>query len=390
MITYRYFNQFVNNSKSAGILLLILVLISLCIANSSFANSFQQVLDYQIGTEILHLKYPISVWINDGLMAIFFLYVGLEIKRELLRGELADIRQAALPIVAAFGGMVFPAVIYLIFNHNTSHADGWAIPMATDIAFSLAIISMLGKNIPTSLKIFLSALAIVDDLGAIIVIALFYTDSIDWVSMGVCGGITIFLIILNKTGIKNLLFYLVPGLLLWYFMHHSGIHATIAGVILAFIIPLNNPANKISPSEKLEKQLHLPVSFLIMPLFALVNTNITFEKDIFNHFISPLSTGIILGLFAGKVLGINILSWLAIKIKWAKLPANCSFKEMLGVGFLAGIGFTMSIFVALLAFPKDFESQNISKISILAASVISGVTGYIILRYRKSGIRHTA
>ncbi|QIY83662.1 Na+/H+ antiporter NhaA [Chryseobacterium sp. NEB161] len=390
MIIYRYFNQFVNNSKSAGILLLILVLISLCIANSSFANSFQHVLDYQIGTEILHLKYPISVWINDGLMAIFFLYVGLEIKRELLRGELADIRQAALPIVAAFGGMVFPAVIYLVFNHNTSHADGWAIPMATDIAFSLAIISMLGKNIPTSLKIFLSALAIVDDLGAIIVIALFYTDSIDWVSLGICGGITIFLIILNKTGIKNLLFYLVPGLLLWYFMHHSGIHATIAGVILAFTIPLKNPANKISPSEKLEKQLHLPVSFLIMPLFALVNTNITFEKDIFNHFINPLSAGIILGLFAGKVLGINILSWLAIKIKWAKLPANCSFKEMLGVGFLAGIGFTMSIFVALLAFPKDFESQNISKISILAASVISGVTGYIILRYRKSGIRHTA
>lgn len=173
-------------------------------------------------------------------------------------------------------------------------------------------------------------------------------------------------------------------------MHHSGIHATIAGVILAFTIPLKNPANKISPLEKLEKQLHLPVSFLIMPLFALVNTNITFEKDIFNHFISPLSTGIILGLFAGKVLGINFLSWLAIKIKWAKLPANCSFKEMLGVGFLAGIGFTMSIFVALLAFPKDFESQNISKISILAASVISGVTGYIILRYRKSGIRHTA
>ena len=390
MIKYRYFNQFVSNSKSAGILLLILVLISLCIANSSFANSFQHVLDYQIGTEILHLKYPISVWINDGLMAIFFLYVGLEIKRELLRGELADIRQAALPIVAAFGGMVFPAVIYLVFNHNTSHADGWAIPMATDIAFSLAIISMLGKNIPTSLKIFLSALAIVDDLGAIIVIALFYTDSIDWVSMGICGGITIFLIILNKTGIKNLLFYLVPGLLLWYFMHHSGIHATIAGVILAFTIPLNNPANKISPLEKLEKQLHLPVSFLIMPLFALVNTNITFEKDIFSHFISPLSAGIIFGLFAGKVLGINILSWLAIKIKWAKLPANCSFKEMLGAGFLAGIGFTMSIFVALLAFPKDFESQNISKISILAASVISGVTGYIILRYRKSGIRHTA
>lgn len=390
MIIYRYFNQFVSNSKSAGILLLILVLISLCIANSSFANSFQHVLDYQIGTEILHLKYPISVWINDGLMAIFFLYVGLEIKRELLRGELADIRQAALPIVAAFGGMVFPAVIYLVFNHNTSHADGWAIPMATDIAFSLAIISMLGKNIPTSLKIFLSALAIVDDLGAIIVIALFYTDSIDWVSLGICGGITIFLIILNKTGIKNLLFYLVPGLLLWYFMHHSGIHATIAGVILAFTIPLNNPANKISPLEKLEKQLHLPVSFLIMPLFALVNTNITFEKDIFNHFINPLSAGIILGLFAGKVLGINILSWLAIKIKWAKLPANCSFKEMLGAGFLAGIGFTMSIFVALLAFPKDFESQNISKISILAASVISGVTGYIILRFRKSGIRHTA
>lgn len=389
MTINKYFNKFINNSKSAGILLLILVVTSLAIANSSLAGSFQNLLDLEIGTSLFHLKYPLSVWINDGLMAIFFLYVGLEIKRELLHGELADIRQAALPIIAAVGGMVFPAMIYLLFNHQTAYSNGWAIPMATDIAFSLAIISMLGKNVPPSLKIFLSALAIVDDLGAIIVIALFYTDSLDWISLGACSAIITILIILNKLGVRNLLCYLTPGVLLWYFMHHSGIHATIAGVILAFTIP-SNPLNGTSaPSVRLEKKLHLPVSFIIMPLFALANTNITFEKDVFSHFLSPLSLGIIFGLFAGKVIGINLLSLISIKLKWAKLPTNCGFTDMIGVGFLAGIGFTMSIFVSLLAFPNDIDSQNIAKISILAASIISGLTGYIILKSKKSGIRHT-
>jgi len=383
MILSKYFQQFIHNSKSSGIVLIFCVLVSLLIANSSLSLSFQNFLDSKFGFEAFHLNYSVSVWVNDGLMAIFFLLVGLEIKRELLEGELSDIKKASLPIFAAVGGMLIPALIYFSFNHNTDYKNGWAIPMATDIAFSLAIISLLGKSVPNSLKIFLSALAIVDDLGAIIVIALFYTDQIDWLSLGICGGITILLIILNKSGIKNLIFYLIPGLFLWYFMHHSGIHATIAGVILAFTIPTNISETEMSPLEKLEGKLHIPVSFAIMPLFALANTNITFQKEIFEGFINPLSMGIIGGLLIGKVLGINLFSWMAIKFKWAEFPAYSAWKEMIGVGFLAGIGFTMSIFVSLLAFPNEIEIQNVAKISILIASVLSGIVGYIILRSKK-------
>ena len=379
----KYFQKFFHSSKTSGILLILCVFLSLIIANTSSAEGFQNFLDAKIGTEIFHLNYSLSVWINDGLMAVFFLLVGLEIKRELVEGELSDIKKASLPIFAAIGGMLIPALIFIAFNHSTDYKNGWAIPMATDIAFSLAIISLLGKSVPNSLKIFLSALAIVDDLGAIIVIALFYTDSIDWLSLGVCGGITLLLIILNKLKVTKIIFYLVPGLFLWYFMHHSGIHATIAGVILAFTIPTNVSDTEISPLEKLEEQLHIPVSFFIMPIFALANTNITFQAEVLDHFVSPLSLGIIFGLFAGKVLGINLFSFLAIRFKLGELPAFSAWKEMIGVGFLAGIGFTMSIFVSLLAFPGNIENQDISKISILFASVLSGIVGFIILKTKK-------
>ena len=379
----KYFQKFFHSSKTSGILLILCVFLSLIIANTSSAEDFQNFLDTKIGTEIFHLNYSLSVWINDGLMAIFFLLVGLEIKRELVEGELSDIKKASLPIFAAIGGMLIPALIFIAFNHSTDYKNGWAIPMATDIAFSLAIISLLGKSVPNSLKIFLSALAIVDDLGAIIVIALFYTDSIDWLSLGVCGGITLLLIILNKLKVTKIIFYLVPGLFLWYFMHHSGIHATIAGVILAFTIPTNVSDTEISPLEKLEEQLHIPVSFFIMPIFALANTNITFQAEVLDHFVSPLSLGIIFGLFAGKVLGINLFSFLAIRFKLGELPAFSAWKEMIGVGFLAGIGFTMSIFVSLLAFPGNIENQDISKISILFASVLSGIVGFILLKTKK-------
>lgn len=382
----KYFQQFFHSSKSSGILLIICVIVSLITANTSFANTFQNLLNTTIGTEIFHLNYSVSVWVNDGLMAVFFLLVGLEIKRELVEGELSDIKKASLPIFGALGGMLFPALIFLAFNHNTDYKNGWAIPMATDIAFSLAVISLLGKSVPNALKIFLSALAIVDDLGAIIVIALFYTDSIDWISLGICGGITALLIIFNRIGVTKIFFYLIPGLFLWYFMHHSGIHATIAGVILAFTIPTNVSTTDISPLEKLEGQLHIPVSFVIMPIFALANTNITFQPQILEHFISPLSLGIIFGLFAGKVLGINLLSFLAIRFKLGELPAFSGWREMIGVGFLAGIGFTMSIFVSLLAFPNQVENQDISKISILFASVLSGLAGFIILKMKKAKI----
>jgi len=379
----KYFQKFFHSSKTSGILLILCVFLSLVIANTSSAEGFQNFLDTKIGTEIFHLNYSLSVWINDGLMAVFFLLVGLEIKRELVEGELSDIKKASLPIFAAIGGMLIPALIFIAFNHSTDYKNGWAIPMATDIAFSLAIISLLGKSVPNSLKIFLSALAIVDDLGAIIVIALFYTDSIDWLSLGICGGITLLLVILNKLKVTRIIFYLIPGLFLWYFMHHSGIHATIAGVILAFTIPTNVSDTEISPLEKLEEHLHIPVSFFIMPIFALANTNITFQAEVLDHFVSPLSLGIIFGLFAGKVLGINIFSFLAIRFKLGELPAFSGWKEMIGVGFLAGIGFTMSIFVSLLAFPGNIENQDISKISILFASVLSGFVGFIILKTKK-------
>lgn len=372
-----YFQRFFHSSKNSGIVLIICVIVSLLIANSSFSVSFQNLLNSKIGTEIFHLNYSVSVWINDGLMAVFFLLVGLEIKRELLEGELSDIRNASLPIFAAIGGMLVPAFIFLVFNYNSFYKNGWAIPMATDIAFSLAVISMLGKIVPISLKIFLSALAIVDDLGAILIIAIFYADKIHWISLGICLAIIILLVIINKSGVKNLIFYLVPGIFLWYFMHHSGIHATIAGVILAFTIPTEI-------LKVFEKKLHIPVNFLIMPVFAIANTNITFESSIFSNFINPLSLGIIGGLFLGKVLGINLFSLLAIKLKWSKLPANVSWKGMTGVGFLAGIGFTMSIFVSLLAFPTNVEYQNIAKISILFASVFSGITGYFLLKMKTS------
>lgn len=384
MVLSQYFNKFFNSNKSSGIILILFVLISLILANSSAAESFQALLDTSVGTELFHLNYSVSIWINDGLMAVFFLLVGLEIKRELLEGELSDIKKANLPIFAALGGMLIPALIYFTFNHNSEYKNGWAIPMATDIAFSLAIISLLGKSVPNSLKVFLSALAIVDDLGAIVVIALFYTDSIDWISLGICGGITILLILFNRLGIKQLVFYLIPGLFLWYFMHHSGIHATIAGVILAFTIPTNTSTTIMSPLEKLEEKLHTPVNFLIMPLFALANTNITFQSEVFAHFVNPLSLGIIAGLFAGKVIGINFFSWVVVKLKWSELPAFSKWSQMIGIGFLAGIGFTMSIFVSLLAFPHDMEKQEIAKISILLASVLSGAVGFLLLKFKKN------
>ena len=381
MLITDYFKKFLHSSQSSGILLILCVLISLFIANSSFGVAFQSLLDTKIGTEIFQLNYPISIWINDGLMAIFFLLVGLEIKREIVEGELSTFKSASLPIVAAVGGMVVPGLIYYGFNHGTEYANGWAIPMATDIAFSLAIISMLGKRAPLSLKIFLAALAIVDDLGAIMVIAVFYTDQIHWLYLGLSGLMVIILVLLNVFNFKKHLFYLVPGLFLWYFMHHSGIHATIAGVLLAFAIPTNTSVTEISPLEKMEQKLHLPVNFLIMPIFALANTNITFKDGMVDGLFSNFGYGIILGLVLGKIIGINLFSWIFIKLKISGLPDQVSWSQMLGAGLLAGIGFTMSIFIGLLSFKGHPEIQDEAKFAILVASIISGFAGYSLLRY---------
>ena len=381
MTITNYFKKFLHSSQSSGIILILCVAISLLIANSSLGESFQNLLDKNIGTELFHLNYPLSIWINDGLMAIFFLLVGLEIKREIVEGELSNFKSASLPIIAAIGGMIVPAAIYFLFNHGTEYAKGWGIPMATDIAFSLAIISMLGRKVPLSLKIFLAALAIVDDLGAILVIAVFYTDQIHWDYLGLSALMVTILVALNFFNFKKHIFYIIPGLFLWYFMHHSGIHATIAGVLLAFTIPTNISTTEISPLEKLEQKLHLPVNFLIMPIFALANTNITFQSGMVDGLFTNFGYGIILGLFLGKLLGITFFSWIFIKLKISSLPDQSSWTQVMGAALLAGIGFTMSIFIALLSFKGHPQIQDEAKFAVLVASLISGFAGYSLLRY---------
>ncbi len=381
-----YFKKFFESSQASGVLLILCVALALGIANSSMAESFQNLLDKEIGVNLFHLKYPVSIWINDGLMAVFFLLVGLEIKREVVEGELSSFKNASLPIFAAIGGMIVPAIIYAAFNYDGEYSNGWGIPMATDIAFSLAIISMLGKKVPNSIKIFLAALAIVDDLGAILVIAIFYTDQIDWMNLTVSFGIVGLLFILNYLKFKKLIFYIIPGIFLWYFLHHSGIHATIAGVLLAFSIPTNISRIKISPLEKLEHQLHFPVSFIIMPVFALANTNITFTNGMVDGLFSGLGLGIVCGLVLGKLIGINLFSYVAIKSKISSLPQNSTWMQMLGVGLLAGIGFTMSIFIALLSFKGEIQIQDEAKFAILIASFIAAVSGYLVLNISKSNV----
>ena len=386
MTLTQYFRSFFQSSQSSGFLLLICVLISLMIANSSAAVWFQDFLNSEIGTTKFDLKYPISIRINDGLMAVFFLLVGLEIKRELVEGELSSFKNASLPIFAAIGGMIVPALIFKMLNTDSVYSKGWGIPMATDIAFCLAIVSMLGRKVPSSLKIFLAALAIVDDLGAILVIAFFYTDEVHWQYLGFSAIVLALLVILNFLNVKKHIFYLVPGLFLWYFMHHSGIHATIAGVLLAFTIPTNSSTTEISPLEKLEKQMHFPVNFLIMPIFALANTNITFKSGMVDGLFTNFGMGVILGLALGKVIGINLFSFIAIKTGISKLPHRSCWSQMTGIGFLAGIGFTMSVFIALLSF-RNPAIQDEAKFAILAASFLSGFIGYSILKYTGKKIK---
>jgi len=373
------FREFFRSEQIGGIILLFCVIISLSIANSDLAISFENLLETNLGynTSSIQLEYSILLWINDGLMAIFFLLVGLEIKREVIEGELSSPQKAMMPIIAAVGGMLFPAATYAILNAGSLTSNGWGIPMATDIAFALGIISILGKRIPASLKVFLAALAIADDLGAILVIAIFYTNELHWMQLHYSGGILALLIIMNQTGVKKLIFYIIPGIFLWYFVHHSGIHATIAGVLLALTIP-TNPVKDTSPLEKLEHFIVRPVNFLIMPIFALANTNIRFENKMIEGLYSPLGLGILLGLFAGKPIGVFLFSWLYVKLGLGSLPSGAYWKHILGIGFLAGIGFTMSIFVTMLSF-DEAEFQIEAKFSILVASVLSGITGYFFL-----------
>ncbi|MCE7041715.1 Na+/H+ antiporter NhaA [Dyadobacter sp. CY312] len=379
-INLKPFTEFLKSGSLGGVILIACVVISLCLANSPLAKPFEDLLNIQIGfnTDTLHLRYPVLMWINDGLMAIFFLMVGLEIKRELIEGELSSLSKAALPVFAALGGVIVPASIYAFLNRGTATAPGWGIPMATDIAFAIAIVTMLGKKVPASLKIFLAAFAIVDDLMAILVIAVFYSSDLHYVYLLYAGGIFLFLLVLNRAGVKSLAAYLIPGVFIWYFIHHSGVHATIAGVLTALAIP-TTPDAKESPLEKLEHILVNPVNFVIMPLFALANTNIRFEPEMIGGLTTTLGMGIIAGLVLGKPLGISLVSWLAVKSGICAMPDRARWSQIIGVGMLGGIGFTMSVFIALLSFPGQHLILSEAKFSILCGSVLSGILGYVVL-----------
>jgi NhaA family Na+:H+ antiporter len=378
-INIKPFKDFFRSEQIGGVILIVCVIVSLIIANSNLGAAFENLLSTKIGfsRSAIVLEYSVSLWINDGLMAIFFLLVGLEIKREIIEGELSSPQKAAMPIFAALGGMIVPAIIYALMNSGTPTIHGWGIPMATDIAFALGVISLLGKRVPSSLKIFLAALAIADDLGAILVIAIFYTNELHWMQLLYSTGILIVLIALNRFGVKKLIYYIIPGIFLWYFVHHSGIHATIAGVLLALTIPTNTVKDE-SPLEKLEHLLVRPVNFLIMPIFALANTNIRFENKMIDGLSSPLGLGIICGLALGKPIGVSLFSWLSVKLGIAKLPNKVNWKHIFGLGLLAGIGFTMSVFIALLSF-NSIEYQIQAKFAIIVSSVLAGISGYAFL-----------
>jgi NhaA family Na+:H+ antiporter len=380
LINLKPLRDFFKSSFAGGLILLACVAISLIIANSPVRTSFENFLNQEVGyrSENIHLKYSILLWINDGFMAIFFLLVGLEIKRELVEGELSSPKKAALPILAALGGAIVPALIYTFLNKGTETAAGWGIPMATDIAFAIAIITLLGKKAPPSLKIFLAALAIVDDLLAILVIAFFYTSELHLNYLMYAAGLLALLIAFNRLGVKKIYFYLIPGVFIWYFIHHSGIHATIAGVLVAMTLPTTPDAQE-SPLEKLEHILLKPVNFLIMPIFALANTNITIESEMAQAVFNPLGLGIILGLVLGKPVGITLISKLAVRLGLSTLPNEAGWSHIIGVGFLAGIGFTMSIFIALLSFTGHEHLLSEAKFSVLTASFLSAIIGSMFL-----------
>jgi len=425
-VLLRPINDFLRKEASGGILLIIFTVIALAWANSPWSDSYHDLWDTYISINVGNFDLDLSLhhWINDGLMVIFFFVVGLEIKRELLVGELSSFKQAALPVAGAIGGMLIPAIFYAIFNDGTEASNGWGIPMATDIAFVIGILAILGSRVPLGLKVFVVSLAIADDIGAVMVIAIYYTSNISITALIGTVVILVLLGIVNKLGVKSLYIYSYLGLLLWLAVLQSGIHASIAGVLLAFTIPAKTRINTkgfskntrdlldkferagehgenvltnetrqadvmaieqccdriLSPLQRFEHWLHPWSSFVIMPLFALANAGVTLKgMDLGAALVSPVSIGIIAGLFLGKQFGIFAFAWLAVKIKVASLPEGVNWSKIYGAGILAGIGFTMSLFIAGLAFTDD-SILNLSKIGILTASLIAGVVGYVFLQ----------
>jgi NhaA family Na+:H+ antiporter len=368
----KLFKEFFESEKAGGLILIACTIISLGVANSEFGANYQGF--FQIKFAGLSIEH----WINDGLMAVFFLLIGLELEREIYKGELSNFKEALFPIFGAIGGLSIPAGIYFFFNYETTTLSGIGIPMATDIAFALGILSLLGNKVPLSLKVFLTALAVIDDLFAIIIIAVFYTKTLIFTNLFISLGIYALLLVLNRMKIRNLVPYLVGGIAMWYFMLHSGVHATITGVLLAFAIPFGREDEK-STSYILQHFLHKPVAFVILPIFALANTAIVFSGDISQTLTENYSLGISLGLIAGKPLGIFLLTFLTVSSGLCKLPSDINWKSIFGVGFLGGIGFTMSIFITLLAFDNETIINN-SKLVILISSLTAGLLGFLTLK----------
>ena len=372
--------RFLHNEASGGLLLMGVAALAILVANSPLAETYFATLQAHIGPlSLLH-------WINDALMAVFFLMVGLEIKREMTDGQLSTWPRRILPGFAALGGMLMPAVIYLAFNHGDAAArHGWAIPSATDIAFALGVLSLLGPRVPVSLKVFLAALAIIDDLGAVIIIALFYTSGLSVPYLLGAGAVLGVLCLLNRFRVTSLVPYLVLGVVLWGLVYRSGIHATLAGVLLALTIPIRRTpatpeaAPAVSPLHRLEQALHVPVAFLIVPVFGFANAGVSFAGVTPAVLLEPLSLGVAGGLMLGKLIGVLGAVWLMVRLGWADLPAHASWRQVFGVALLCGIGFTMSLFIGLLAF-DDPALQDRVKFGILAGSLLSGVLGYLVLR----------
>jgi NhaA family Na+:H+ antiporter len=368
----RLYKEFFNSEKAGGLILVSLTILSLGLANSPLQFTYTNFWNLEFG------GHSIVHWINDGLMTIFFLLIGLELEREIYKGELSDFKNAVLPIFGAIGGMVIPAGIFLIFNLRTNAQSGTGIPTATDIAFAIGILSLLGNRVPASLKIFLTALAVIDDLGAIIIIAVFYTATLSFVNVIIALAIFCFLLLINRLKIYNLIPYLIGGVAMWYFMSASGVHPTITGVLLAFAVPFGDGSEK-SPSYVLQHFLDKPVAFLILPLFAFANTGISIDNNLIYGLGQNYSLGIMVGLVIGKPLGILLFSLLGVSLGLCSLPSDLKWTNIIGVGFLGGIGFTMSIFITLLAFDIP-EMINTSKIAIFIGSFIAGTIGLLLLK----------
>ena len=388
-------DEFIKKESSSGLLLIAVTLLALFLQNSFLTNAYSHFLHTPVHISIgtFGIAKPLLLWVNDGLMAIFFFLIGLEVKREVLEGELSSKSQIALPAIAALGGMIIPALIFIFFNHTDAFAmNGWAIPTATDIAFALGILSLLGKRVPVSLKIFLMALAIIDDLGAIVIIALFYTSDLSLISISIALGSIVVLVGMNQLKVIKKAAYILVGIVLWISVLKSGVHATIAGVVLAFCIPLystNANGERFSMLKEMEHDLHYWVAFFILPLFAFVNAGVDLKDLAPSAIVSDVSLGVILGLFLGKQLGVFGFSFLAIKLGFASLPTGSNFKQLYGVAILTGIGFTMSLFVNTLAYNDTDLFHYADKLAVLLGSFLSGIVGYLYLRSMPHKIQDT-